>query len=57
MKLTYKEDVELYNIIQGVIMKLTYKEAVELYNIIQRRPENVVLLNLIAEAIYKEHNG
>jgi hypothetical protein len=34
-------------------MKLTYEQAIELYPIVSRRPENTILLNLIAEAIMK----
>lgn len=36
------------------MLKLSYKEAMELYSQIHRRPENKILLDLIAEAIMKE---
>lgn len=38
-------------------MKLTYKEAMELYPIVSRRPENKVILGLIADAIMEEKLG
>ncbi|MFI5405105.1 MAG: hypothetical protein ACHQ1D_01190 [Nitrososphaerales archaeon] len=36
-------------------LKLTYKEAMELFPIVSVRPENVVILNLIADAIMKHY--
>jgi len=36
------------------MLKLSYKEAMELYSVIYRRPENKIMLDLIAEAIMKE---
>lgn len=38
------------------MLKLSYKEAMELYSTLDRRPENKILLDLIAEAIMKEKN-
>ena len=38
-------------------MKLTYTQAMKLYSIVVRRPENKILLDLIAAAIYKEKNA
>lgn len=41
----------------GTRMKFTYQQAMELYPIVRRLPENVILLNMIAEAIMKEKLG
>ncbi len=35
-------------------MTLTYEQAKELYPIVSRRPENKVILGLIADAIMRE---
>ncbi len=35
-------------------MKLTYDEAMKIYPLVYRRPENFVILNLIADAIMRE---